>query len=129
MRKLAKGLPRINLVGYKDPLEYQKSASIAILTSSYEGWGMVLTEAMQCGAVPVAFNSFESIGDIIDDGENGFLVKPFSTNQFVEKLRLLMSNEDLRLKMSNRATETVESFNVSRIVDKWEEVFHSIMSK
>lgn len=57
MESLAKGIPNIRFVGYQDPLSYQLESRILCLTSIYEGWGMVLTEAMQCGAVPIAFNS------------------------------------------------------------------------
>ena len=47
---------------------------------------MVLTEAMTFGAVPVAFNSYAAITDIIDDGKNGLLVPPFSHKEFARKL-------------------------------------------
>ena len=57
---------------------FYRDASILCLTSDFEGWGMVLTEAMTFGAVPVAFNSYAAITDIIDDGKNGLLVPPFS---------------------------------------------------
>lgn len=127
MKKLASGLPRINLVGYQDPVKYQKEASIAILTSSYEGWGMVLTEAMQCGAVPVAFDSFASVKDIIEDGKNGLLVKPFCSKDFADKLAYLMSHPDALSKMSENALQSVRKFDIEPIADRWEELFHTLI--
>ncbi len=85
MEYLAQGIPNIRFVGYQDPLPYQLESSISCMTSLYEGWGMVLTEAMQCGAVPIAFNSFASVTDVIDHGRNGILVKPFSIKQYEKK--------------------------------------------
>ena len=43
---------------------------------------MVLTEAMQYSCVPIAYNSYESLDDIIQHGKNGFKVKPFKINEF-----------------------------------------------
>jgi len=45
-----------------------------MMTSRFEGWPMVLMEAMQMGVVPVVYNSFESLSDIVVDGENGYII-------------------------------------------------------
>lgn len=123
MESLAKGISNIRFVGYQDPLSYQLESSIFCLTSSYEGWGMVLTEAMQCGAVPVAFNSFASVTDIIDDGRNGVLIKPFSIKQYEKALRQLMDNPDLLNRMSKYAQQDIKRYSVENVVDQWEALF------
>ena len=123
MESLAKGIPNIRFVGYQDPLPYQLESSIFCLTSSYEGWGMVLTEAMQCGAVPVAFNSFASVTDIIDDGRNGILIKPFSIKQYEKALRELMDSPDLLNRMSKYAQQDIKRYSVENVVDLWEALF------
>ncbi len=127
MKELAKGIKNIRFTGFDNPFKYQTRAKIAILTSSYEGWGMVLTEAMQCGAVPVAFDSFASIKDIIDDGKNGLLVKPFSSKDFADKLAYLMSHPDVLSKMSENARQSVRKFDIEPIADRWEELFHTLI--
>lgn len=123
MEYLAQGMPNIRFVGYQDPLPYQLESSISCMTSLYEGWGMVLTEAMQCGAVPIAFNSFASATDIIDHGRNGILVKPFSNRQYERELRRLMDNPDLLKRLSENAMQDIEKYNVDRVVDQWEKLF------
>ena len=45
-----------------------------MMTSSFEGWGLTLTEAQQYGCVPLAFHSFASLTDIITDKVNGFAI-------------------------------------------------------
>ena len=87
---------------------------------------MVLTEAMQCGVVPVAFNSFASVTDIIDDGRNGILVKPFSIKQYEEALRRLMDNPDLLSQMSRNAKEDIKKYSVENVVDQWENLFKEL---
>lgn len=123
MEYLAQGMPNIRFVGYQDPLPYQLESSISCMTSLYEGWGMVLTEAMQCGAVPIAFNSFASATDIIDHGRNGILVKPFSIKQYEKELRRLMDNLDLLKRLSENAMQDIKKYNVDCVVDQWEELF------
>ena len=87
---------------------------------------MVLTEAMQCGAVPVAFNSFASVTDIIDDGRNGILIKPFSIKEYEKKLRQLMDNPDMLSQMSKNAQQDIEKYSVENVVDQWEELFKEL---
>jgi glycosyltransferase involved in cell wall biosynthesis len=111
------------IFGYQDPLPYQLESSISCMTSLYEGWGMVLTEAMQCGAVPIAFNSFASVTDVIDHGRNGILVKPFSIKQYEKELRGLMDNLDLLKRLSENAMQDIKKYNVDCVVDQWEELF------
>lgn len=84
---------------------------------------MVLTEAMQCGTVPISFNSFASVTDIIDDGHNGMLVKPFSIKEYEQKLRRLMDNSALLKQMSEYAKQDIQKYSVENVVDKWEILF------
>lgn len=122
MKSLSKGITNIRFEGYQDPLPHQLESSIFCMTSSYECWGMVLTEAMQCGAVPIAFNSFASVTDIINHGSNGILVKPFSIKQYEKELRKLMDNPDMLKIMSERAYKDIQKFSIENIVDMWEKI-------
>ena len=68
------GLKRVRFEGRQNPKRYYEEASIFMLTSSFEGWGLTLTEAQQFGCVPLAFYSYASLPDIITDGKNGFMI-------------------------------------------------------
>lgn len=128
IKRLGSKLPRLKFEGIKDnPLPYYKDASIFCMTSNFEGWGMVLTEAQQCGTVPLAFNSFASVKDIIQDGENGFLIKPFDIKEYAQKLDLLMSNDSIRETMARNAMESVKKFDVSNVANKWEKLFRELV--
>lgn len=123
MQSLSKGIPNIRFEGFQDPLPYQLESSIFCLTSSYEGWPMVLVEAIQCGTVPIAFNSFASVTDIIDNGRNGILIEPFSIKEYEKGLRRLMDNPALLKQMSEYAQQDIEKYSVENVVDKWEKLF------
>lgn len=126
--RIMQGIPNFKLLGYQDPVSYQQEAAIACMTSPHEGWGMVLTEAMQCGAVPIAYNSFASASEIITPGYDGELVKPFNEDEYIEKLTRLMKDTPYRTQMSHNALESVRRFNVGPIADKWETLFNHLMN-
>lgn len=75
------------------------------------------------GCVPIAFRSFESLDDIIENEVNGFSVPPFSFDKYYKNLRKLMTDD---LYLSNMRKETLkinENFAVDTIVDKWIKLF------
>lgn len=120
MQQLSKqlSLERIEFAGFKNPVPYYKGSSIFCMTSNHEGWGLVLTEAMQYGCVPVAFDSFESIHEIIEDGKNGFLVKPFDTDMYANKI-LNLANGSIIEKYRENALASMEKFTPSNIINQW----------
>jgi glycosyltransferase involved in cell wall biosynthesis len=74
----------------------------------------------------VAMSSFASLPDIIQDGENGFIVPNNDINAFAEKVCLLMDNQDLRENMAKKCMESVKKFSIENIVNEWEKLFKEI---
>lgn len=119
-------LKRIEFVGKQDPRKYYEKASVLCLTSRYEGFGMVLTEAQQFGVVPIAFNSYSAITDIIDHEETGILVKPFQMKSFIKALVDLCSDDERRRLLSENAKARVCKFDADNIVNSWINLIESI---
>ena len=105
--------PTSNIAAY-----YDESAIIA-MTSIFEGFGLVLTEAMSRGCVPIAFESYSAIYDIIENGNNGILIKPFRINEYVEQLHQLINDPQKLHLMSVSARKTVDRFSVDTIGEQW----------
>lgn len=112
-------LPRVRFAGRCDPTPYYRRASILCLTSLFEGFPMVLTEAQQQGTAVIAFDSFAAVRDTIEDGVNGVLVTPFKQREYAEKLLHLMQDDEYRLRLAHRARETVQRFNADVILPRW----------
>lgn len=106
-------------------LPFYKQASIFIMTSVWEGLPMSLLEAQQNGVVPVAFDNFSALYDVVTDGENGYVIRDNNSNQFVEKLAILMEDDGLRHRMSARAAEMSNRYHVSNISSEWEKLFNN----
>lgn len=76
----------------KDVASYYHRASFVCLTSHSEGWGMVLTEGMAYGCIPVCFGSYEAASDIIDDDQNGIIATPFNTMEMASRVSNLIDS-------------------------------------
>jgi glycosyltransferase involved in cell wall biosynthesis len=128
-KKLAENLPRIDFKGWQDPQSYYLDSPIFIMTSSYEGFGITLIEAQNCGCVPVVMDSFLSLHDIIENGENGFIVPNKDKKVFIEKVSMLMDNIELRERMAKNAMDSCKKFDVGKIAKKWENLFMELASE
>lgn len=122
-----KNLTNINFEGHQSDVEkYLCKAKIFCLTSNHEGWPMTLTESMSYGCVPLSYDTFESVHDIIDDNVNGFITKPFSPEDMAAKVQVLIDNPDMLDNFSKAAKIKIDNFSVEKIVEKWESLFNSL---
>ncbi len=121
------GLDNVRFTGRVDPLPYFRESRMLCMTSTYEGFGLVLVEAQANGCVPVAFDSFGAAKDIITDGENGYLVKPFSKRRYAARLRLLMEDEKFCAGMGARGKDSVKKLDVGKISQEWVSLFSKLL--
>lgn len=119
-------LSRVTYTGWQNPTEYYKQSSIFMMTSTYEGWGLTLTEAQQTGVVPIAFDNFPSLHDIINDQENGFLIPKQDINLFAEKLIWLMIHHEDRQQMALNGYNTCKKFSMDHIIQQWNSLFEEL---
>ena len=132
LKKLAGklGLERVRFEGFRKPQPYYREASIFCMTSAYEGFPNVLVEAASFGCVPVAFESFAAVRDIIADGENGCLVPAFDLDAYAETLARLMSDDALRERLAENALAQIpEKFSPEKIGAHWERLFRRIAAQ
>ena len=112
-------IPDVYLLGRQQPKSYYEESSIFLMTSKSEGWGLTLTEAQQFGVVPIAFDSYASLQNIIEDGTNGLVVQECDVNQYVEKLAELMGNRKKREILAENAINSSMRFSKEIIVKEW----------
>ena len=108
--------------------EYLNS-SIFVLPSRFEGFGLVLIEAMACGVPVVSFDCENGPRSIITDGVDGFLISPFDVEAFAEKVIMLMKNEDLRKEMGEKARRSVAKYDIDIVGQQWKQLFDELMQK
>lgn len=110
----------VRFEGNVSPQAFYERASIMCMTSIYEGTPMVIIEAMQCGCVPMVYDTYAAARDMISDGTDGIVVPPFDEEMYAEKLAYLMDNEDVRSRMRLEAVRSSARFERDVIIDQWE---------
>jgi len=105
--------------------EYTNS-SFCVMTSRYEGFGMVLIEAMACGLPCIAYDCPSGPRNIIRDGIDGFLVTDGDAQRMAEKICFLIEHENIRKEMGQAGHSNVKKYNADEIMKKWEQLFVSL---
>ena len=106
-------------------LEFTNS-SICVLTSCYEGFSLVILEAMKHGIPCVAFNCPFGPGSIIQDSLNGFLVNDGDIRLFAERLCLMIEDTKMRKEFSQEAIKRAKVFNRDVVINKWKKLFEEL---
>lgn len=119
-------LNNVSFLGCVSPFDYYKESSIICMTSSYEGLPMVLIEAQSCGCIPIAFDSFGALKDIIEDGYNGYIIPAFNKTKYIRTVIRLAKSDNLRKVMAKNALVSVEKFSDKEIVKEWIKLFERI---
>ena len=127
-RKLAASLhlKRLSFEGAQQSQPYYEQASIFMMTSKSEGWGLTLTEAQQMGCVPIAFDTYASLHDILTDGENGLIITEGDLSMYFNKMKQLMLNGNMRKDMAARAIESSHRFDQPTIGKQWNMFFNNV---
>ncbi|WP_413544485.1 glycosyltransferase [Bacteroides sp. KFT8] len=112
-------LKRVVFEGVKDPLPYYEEASLFMMTSVSEGWGLTLTEAQQMGCVPIAFDTYSSLYDIISNDENGIIVPWKNLEEYANKMTALMINEEYRMRIAKASILSAHRFTQESIGRQW----------
>lgn len=114
------GLRNYSFEGFQNPKEYYKNAQFLLLTSDYEGFGLVLIEAMAYGVIPIGLGSYHAIYDIIDNGKNGFVTKlPFDKKDFVTVIEKLIMDDCYKNEVAESAIMKSRTYSDESIYEYW----------
>ena len=106
--------------------EYLRS-SIAVCSSRFEGFGMIIIEAMACGLAVVSFDCPWGPQSIIKNGEDGFLVENGNIEKMADALVRLIEDENKRHTFAKNAIQNVKRFQMDRIAEQWRELFENVI--
>jgi glycosyltransferase involved in cell wall biosynthesis len=116
------GLERVKFLARQDPLPHFRTASLFIMTSRVEGWGLTLTEAMQTGTVPIAFDAYASLRDIVHHGVDGIIVQDRNTSAFASEVVRLMKDPERLRGLALAGIGASERYRIENVLDQWEAI-------
>ena len=114
-------LEQVQLPGLTErPGQWVEQAEVFVLSSRFESFGNVVTEAMVAGLPVVAFDCPWGPGDIVRDGDDGLLVPPEDVGALAAAMRRLIADPELRRRLGEAGARNVRRFEKAAIVAQWE---------
>jgi len=113
----------------KEPERLLRSSSLFILSSRYEGFPMVLLEAMACGLPVVSFDCKTGPSEMIQDGVNGLLVPPNDIEKLARAMDRLMGNESERVALGKRAVDITQRFGLAQVMTMWTQLLDNVTDR
>lgn len=111
----------------KTPIDILHEADIFVMPSSYEGFGLSLTEANSVGVPAIGFSYAPGVNEIIHDSITGFLAN--DEDEYMKKLEMLMQNKNLRIKMGTAARDSMKEYAPNIVWGKWEKLLKNFVHK
>ena len=105
-----------------------RQGDIFVFPSAYEGFGLTIAEGMSVGLPAVAYASCPAVNELVHDGVDGFLVED-GVESLREKMELLMSDMDLRVKMGTAAHEAMKEYSDDKIWAAWEKLIQETVNR
>jgi len=103
----------------KNPYKYMAKSDIFVLSSKYEGFPIVLLEALACGLPIISTDCETGPREILDNGHYGLLVDKNNFDDLTNKMLLLAKNKDLMKKYSILSLERAQYFDFNHVSGKW----------
>lgn len=118
------------LKGYtNDILSKYSMASFLVCSSLFEGFGLMILEAMSAGLPIISYACPCGPKNLIREGENGYLVQPGDERMLAKRICQLIEDENLRHRMGASAREYAKEYSIEKIIQKWMTLFDSLCNK
>ena len=121
------GLLRCTFHGRKDPIDFYSRASLFFITSEFEGFPMTLVEAQMMGCVPVAFDTFDSLKEVVTEKENGRIIPNNDIQKYIDTVIELMNSSDTRLKLIQNGLNNCQRYSQQNICNRWKSLIESLV--
>ena len=101
--------------------------ALQVVTSRYEGFSMVLLEGKVNHLPEVSFDIHSGPSDLILDGVNGYLVKPFDVEAMAERIDFLIEHPEVRRAFSARAYDNIDGFRKEAVMKQWVDLINNVL--
>ncbi len=114
----------IHLKGQTDDIVSKYvEASIFVLSSRDEAFGLVITEAESCGLPVVTFDCPSAPKELVEDRQNGFVVSLGDTKAMADRINILIENEMMRKRFARHSVRFSQRFSIDTIKEQWFDLY------
>lgn len=118
---------QIEFLGFCNNMQsVYKNSSIFVLSSRYEGFGMVLTEAMSQGCACIACDYKGRQSEIITDASQGIVCPVEDINALAKAMEKMIVDDDYRTQCQKNAIERSKYYSLDKTMDRWDEIFKKL---
>lgn len=108
--------------GRCNPTPFYKVSKAILLSSTHESFGLTLVEGMCYGCIPIAFNSYPTVSELIHDNVNGFLVKPFKISAYAKAIERIIASPNVNRAMAEASKPIIQPLSPSAVSSIWEKL-------
>ncbi len=122
-------LSNVHFEGFKSRAELKKyyhASDVFILPTRDDIWGLVINEAMACGLPIITTEKCIAGLELVSNDENGNVIPIDNSNELSIKLETILSNDDMRKRMSSRSIEIIRSYTIENMARVHMEIFRAI---
>ncbi|MBE6529777.1 MAG: glycosyltransferase family 4 protein [Ruminococcaceae bacterium] len=109
-------------------MEYYRAADLFLHPTSYDVWGLVVNEAMANGLPVVVSDTCVAGLELIQNGKNGYVVHLGEDEEFLQKAKSILVDDDLRASMAESAIETIRNYTVEKMVQSQMKTVREVLS-
>ncbi len=121
------GLRNFRFVGrVNEPLELFQESSLFMMTSNFEGFPTTLQESLLNGCVPIVFDTFAALHDMVSDGYNGLIVARGDEKMYADVLYDIIHDEERRKEMAVRGIGSCDRYRIENIGKQWTDLIHGL---
>ena len=119
------GMKHFDRVPHNEVPALMQQCTVFVFPSYFEGFGLVLLEAMACG-LPVITTTATAGPDIVTEGEDGWVIEPGDLTSLVEKMTFCLEHPQIVREMGMHARRTAERFTWAAYGDRWMQILSEV---
>lgn len=121
-------IQRCHFVGHvENTEELYKRGKLFMMTSRYEGFPMTIVEAMQFGCVPIVFDTFKAVHDMVRDGYDGFIVRPYDETAFAHVMITLLGDESYLREIASNSVRSSQRYSPDAVSKIWNDLLINML--
>lgn len=112
---------------YDELKKYYMASDLFVLNTKSDVWGLVINEAMACGLPVVTTNMCIAGRELVNDGENGYIIELGNQEEFKERIKMILGDVEKQERMGKYSLELIKNYTIENIAESHLKAFRAIL--